>query len=994
MEQLHSALLEGYQYLTENISNSDAKPPIPNMSTDEIVRDSSFGNARNELRYVVSILSEDAIVPNVGSTMKLIMEDNLLVSMIVKNTGSFHIDQNTAPRIYAHLLERTRSLLYQCCNHIWRMQSKTARDAEGGPMNARFEGIRARLVDEPEPHSDFSVVQAYFATLIAQDSGTLFLRTANLMVSLWQYHWIIIQRSLREFAIVCNHAIPTDVLEAACASEESLSSLFSISTHLEMFDQLMLEHFTSGGTDVISPALSPIRDSIVDDLYLLGQNTVSAISSYLHVIVEAQNDYIEFETDDEDFNVLDSLMGGFKVSDSTVSKWLIDRFLGPLQYQMQTWPLCLIFLREFRETMKSKQIIILALRQRILPEALAKAIALRADAKFDWVSTLARVAKSQRITALHVTQLETVREYEPSFVLPLDVGALQSALTIIDEFSLPHEKRMLTTPIIGAFSRLKEHSVRLRATLASIVDQKTANSVEASETEIPILSNWIQFAFMGQSLSHRDQLAAITAMGNRGDTIRETRAANMLRTLLETDSLLPASIDQIHRKIADLIRAIFTPLEYFIITWQRASIMQRNAARVIQRCIKEPDQVACEIIGPDILWISQLACCTFPESENACLTMLHQLATTIMYSPFHLHAMLDRDPEAIVAAVSQAERQVFSELDIMIEIGGAADKIPDAAQDNPWHGWRLFPSEPIIVPPHDNPLEWSETGETQLSAAGISIEDKVVRDIQNLGSNRLEAGLFAMPNTGLMSGVLQERIETTSINPWDARKTLLAYLMLEVNFATGRPLNDERMPTNALISAINIASESLVRVSIDPNATATITRTEWYANLTMAMGMACIGLGASTLLATCIGNKLVTQLDNRTFPTNVNDPYITSGMRVLLSEYPHSILPPNVEHSRSRDNFDMLVALRYLQTIPQRAYENLRLDTRAYYAGEHAFYVAPTAVSSRPAFFGNTEFGVRDIVSAISYATPKKSGGGSLQSDPVLPSSVSVVVSV
>lgn len=966
--EVYKSLDGAFKYITKNVSGVNTFARITGQSMDEIIRDGLNGITQNDLRYTISLLREDDTQPLLGKAMRDIMENSVLNSLIVSNNGVFIVDDSSAAIIHAGLLDVTRLLLHRSCNQVWQMKSGLTRDIEGGPTNPMFDGVLHRLPGEPETFSDVDEAVAFFRNLSSGDRGETVVNIATLLIDIWQYHWLVIQKTLRELAIVCNHTIPHDVLEAASANVSSMTEIFLVASYLEILDQLVLEHVTTVHTDVIAPMVDVYsRDRIHTDLFKISQSIIGAISAYLQIIADNGNIYLSIEKTDEDYFILDSLMGDATLSDGAVSRWLIERFLEPLQLQLRTWPLCLLFVREFRETMASKMIVLQTLRNRVLPPAVAKAITFSTNETDEWDSAIQKTADFQRKAAAQLLQLEHVKEQSASD-RPYSIDVIQSALAIADEFAAPPEKRDIGTAV-AHFVEAKEYSVRLRAALYKITDDATTDSMEAKETTIPGVDEWVQKAFFGNAIQSRDRAAAQMILAERGNTNVTKQTQTRLRSMVKKKEELTSAITVYQTRISRKIEQCAKELYFYPLTYQSASRMQRNAARVIARCISDPGTVAREIVASDVLWISQLICSTFPEADNACLTMLQQISGFVVNAPFHLRAFLDRDPVSIVASVSQAERLAASELDQIADTGEATNKIPDAAQDNPWHGWSLFTSEPTIVSPPEDPTAWSSTAKEQLLAAGIDLSSPLVEESRSLGNARFEAGCFAMPNIGLMTGMLQELILRDGNNSRDSRTNLLAYLVLETGWATGRPLNDEQGRMNEMIAGLVLGFGSLGGVSPE-QITFQSKRQDWYNVLVFALGMTCIGPSVSSLLATCIGNRLVHQSDGATPPLGVDDPYLTAGIRVLTSKYPQSILPPNIYTRRARMNFGLLLSLRYMQSIPHNEYENPCLDTVAYYANEHAMYVSPTSVSARFAFLANQKNAVDDLLSAISYATP------------------------
>lgn len=703
------------------------------------------------------------------------------------------------------------------------------------------------------------------------------------------------------------------------------------------------------------------------DLFETSQSIISALASYITIIAENGNIYLMIEKTHEDYFILDSLMGEVNLSDAAISQWLIDRFLGPLQIQMQTWPFCLLFAREFRETMASKMIVIQTLRNRVLPPVVARALTSGTSDSVEWHTAIERSALSQRKAALQLLQLEAVEE-ETAFSLPYNIDVLQAALATADEFSLPGEKKDVGLAT-SYFADAKEYSVRLRAVLYKIVDEITADSMEAKETTIPRVKEWSQKVFFGSSIESRDRAAAQSITAEKGNAAVEAQLNARLGSIFGQNDEIMAVLSDYQRRISKKIMMCAKTLSFYPVLWQSASVMQRNASRVISRCMSEPDNVAREILASDVLWIAQIICATFPEADNACLVMLQQISTLGVNAPFHFRALLDRDPVAIIASIAQAEALARSELDQLADVGEATEKIPDAAQDNPWHGWSIFASEPPISPPPQNRNEWSDTAKEQLKAAGIDPFSSLVEENRSLGNMRFEMGCFAMPNIGLVTGMLQELLLRDGNNVRDPRSNLLAYLIAEVNWVTGRPLNGRQSRMDELVAAMNLGIGGIGSVS-PSQFEFRLSRNDWYSTLLFALGMTCIGPAASSLLATCIGNHLVHQSDGIPVALGIDDPYLTAGIRVLTSKYPRSIMPPNVNMRRARTNFGMLLSIRYLQSLPRNEYENLRIDTLEYYANEHAFYVSPTCVSSRFAFLHTEKEAVDDVLSSVSYASP------------------------
>lgn len=964
------SMKRAFDYILKTVSDVNIFIRASGESMDKMTRDTSTSITRNELRYTISLLQQDDIQPIIGNAMRRIMENHILNSLIVTNDGLYDVDDITAPVILALLLEASRTLLYRSCNQVWQMMSGTSRDVEGGPSNPMFDPVLDRLPGEPDELFSTEEAVTFFRELVSSDRGTDTVDLADLLIGIWQYHWLVIQRSIREIAIVCNHTIPHDILESASANISSMTEVFLVTSHMEIFDQLVAEQANTVDSDVISASVDVYtRDTIHADLFKTSQSIIVVLAEYLKILADDGNLYLSIEKTDEDYFILDTLLGDANLSDAAVSRWLVERFLEPLQLQLRTWPLCLLFAREFRETMKAKMVIIQALRNRALPSALASAIVSTASDGEKWKTAVAKTTYSQRQSALHLLRLESPpRDPSGKNDRPYSIDVIQSALAIADEFALPPETRALGRAV-AFFADAKEYSVRLRAVLYSIVDKETANSMEAKETNIPRVDEWTQAVFFGSSIQNRDRCAAQAALATKTGRVPSDLLARRLRSLIVNHIDLTSVIEEYHMMITENITRCAKELSAYLLTWQSASELQRTAARVISRCLSHSADVAREIMASDILWISQLMCATFPEADNACLTVLQQISTFVVNAPFHMRALLDRDPTAIVASVAQAERLASTELDHLADTGEATNKIPDSAQDNPWHGWSIFKSEPIIVPPPADPMTWSSTAKQQLEAAGIDPTSKLTSESRPLGNARYEAGCFAMPNTGLMSGMLQELMLRDPDMIHDQRVSLLAYLVLEPNWTTDRPLNDIQDRLRELIAATNIGQSSIGAFSV-AQLSAKMNRSDWYSTFTFALAMSCLGPAVSSLLATCIGNRLVHMSDGYTPPTSVDDPYLTAGLRVLTSKYPHSVVPPNIHTRRARNNFGLLLAARSLQSLPRWQYENLRLDVVSYYANQHAFYVSPGCVSARFVFMNDDDKAVDDLRSAITYATP------------------------
>lgn len=222
---------------------------------DEITRDGSSGITSNDLRYTISLLREDEIQSVLGNAMRTIMENSVLNSLIVSNNGNFTVDDSTAVIVHAGLLHDTRLLLHRTCNKVWQL-SGMVRDFKGDPTNPEFDGVLLRLSGEPESFSDIDEAIAFFRDLVSGDRGESVVNIAALVIQVWQYHWLSIQRTLRELAIVCNHAIPHDILESASENMSSMTEIFLVTSYLEIFDQLTLEHLTTARTDIIAPTVS------------------------------------------------------------------------------------------------------------------------------------------------------------------------------------------------------------------------------------------------------------------------------------------------------------------------------------------------------------------------------------------------------------------------------------------------------------------------------------------------------------------------------------------------------------------------------------------------------------------------------------------------------------------------------------------------------------------------------------------------------------------
>lgn len=769
---------------------------------------------------------------------------------------------------------------------------------------------------------------------------------------------------------MCNHTIPIDVLESASANLSSLTGLFSIGTQLEILDQLTLEYHAITGRDITSPLnITYIRDTLVTDLYETSQSIITALVSYIQVIANGENVYLALEMTDEDLPILDTFLEDRDFSDATVSRWLIERFLKPLKVQLQAWPLCLLFAREFREITSDNLIIVQALRHRMLPPLVSQALISTTRDVAQWKSSVERTIEAQRLSAFHLLKLESTgppsTQTEES---PYSIDVIQSAIAVADG-SVDRVNKELVEESVAHFVEVKELSVRLRAALYKIVDDKTANSVEAKETAIPSVSEWSQRAFFGASLRSRDHLAAQAVLATRGDAIADKEVKVRLRSLFSKKTDIVATIERFQRDVGLHIPRVAKPFASQLIFWRLGSEMHQRTAAVMTRCVNDADGVAREIIASDIVWLAQLICSTFPEPDNAFQTVLQQISAFVINAPFHLRALLDHDQPAIIASIAQAERLASSALDSIAEAGEATDKIPDAAQHNPWHGWLLFPSEPVIVAPPQDESVWSETAIDQLQAAHIDPDALVAKENRRLGSLRMNLGCFAMPNIGLMSGFLQELLLRDGSNLRDPRANFLIYLLLEPHWTTGNPLNTILSRLDELITAIGIAHGSISVVSLD-QYDFELKRSDWYITFVFALAMTCLGPGTSSLVAACIGNHLTHQSDGETQPLGVDDPYLKAALRVLTSKYPQEVSPPNVHVRRTRNNMGLLLSMRYLQSLPRNQYQNPRLDTTAYYAAEHPFYISPTVVSARFAFFASTEKAVNDILSAVSYATP------------------------
>lgn len=959
--EVYTALDNCFHYLTTHISNLDTFDLVQNESMDSIVRDGTSGVTRNELRYPIALLQEDDIQPTLGKGMRDIMEDTVLNTLVIMSDSAYKIDDNTSLTIFVVLLDATRVLLYRSCNLVWQMRSQLERDVEGGPTNPEFNGALLRLPGEPQSFASEELRLEYFRDLIGSDRSGLTIQTATLLVRVWQYHWLLTQKSLRELAVVCNHTIPHNILVSGRYNVSSLSEIFSLSTHLEILDQLTLEYAAGSGLDTIVPINEAyMRDTIRSDLYQTSQQVIAALAEYLQIIAENGNIYLAIEKTDEDIYILDSFLDDPNLSDAAVSRWLIERFLQPLEQQLRTWPLCLIFAREFRETMDAKQIIIQAYRNRALPPMVATSIVMSTETPSVWADVVKKTAAAQRKAAGHLIGLESI---SADVQMTYSIDTLESALAIVDVFANAAEKEVVADAV-NAFADAREYSVRLRASLYKITDAKTANSLEAKEESIPRVSEWVQRGFFGSSIENRDRSAAQIAAGKSLDQVQRR-----LISLIGNNDDIAAALERFHSKIVKKIDRAAKQLSSYLPAWEGGNEMQKNAARILSRCLREPAAVAREIIAFDVVWIAQVICSTFPEADNACLTMLQQLSSLVMNAPFHLKALLGRDLTAFAAAVSQADQLARSELDQLADIGEATNKIPDSAQGNPWHGWSIFPSEAAIVPPPGDAVSFSETAKDQLLFAGITPAQALANNSIEDGLQRMKLGCFARPNIGLVSGLLQELMLRDGNNIRDPRANLLSYLILEEGWATGMPLNRNQNPIDQVITAGGIATSSIAGGG-ELQLFTELKRSDWFALLTFAVGMTSAGIASSSLLATCVGNHLTHQSDGHNQPLGDDDPYLTAGMRVLTSEYPESVLPPNVLTRRARNNFGLLLSMRYLQSLPRDKYENPRLNVVTYYAREHPFYFSPTHASARFSLFPEPKQAVNDLSSTISHAVP------------------------
>jgi hypothetical protein len=947
---------------------------------DDAVRNDQHSIPKNELRYVIAILLDDSIQRQLSSGMYKISQELGLVTYILDNGRPFVIDNVSAPALCASLFSTTRALLFLGCNLVWQMVNKKKRDIEGGPFNPDFEIIHTLLPGEPNSDLDTNVMHEYFRLQVEEEKEWIIELAATLR-DVWQYHWFLTQKTLRELAFTVNHMIPHDILETANGHVDTLSSIFLVSSYIEVFDQLCIEQYMAGRGDSSFPIVSAFgRESFNDDKYTICERIISSLATYLETIADNKSVYIVMELTEEDKYLMDSLNEELVISEDHVAAWLVERFLNPLQFQLLTWPLCMIFVREFREMMTAKQIILQSLRMRILSPCFAIALSKSDDTTISskWKDRITAVEKTQRAVAADV--LERTDVSTPKYVATLD--AIQATLVVASVNATRTSERTTIEKLSLTFNDLKEYAVRLRAVLLDVAESYTVNAIQGGENRVTDLDDWISKAFWGESLAERDRCAALCVLASRGrkgyDALSEDALDHVL-FLDQPSSEIPRISDIVNRYVSMMrplvkkIGMVMVPIVQGLgVSPMDMSKRHITEALLVAKQCREDDETVCmDIVGHHLLWLGQLSNCTFPEPNEVCTQIFQSIATSITKAPFHLRALLDRDAESIAAAVTHADILGASGLNTFAEVAEITDKIPDAAQGNPWHGWSIISSG---IPIDDSSIGTvsapSVTAQSQIAAAGI-YDEKIISKGREHGDTRLLAGTFAMPNIGLMSSLREELQIQEITKKISSRNLLLTYALLEFGWAIGRPLNDTKPKFREVQTAMMVASQALQSPYITQYKESDMEAIDWIVFYQFALAIGTLGPCASATITTCIANRYSHLLDKITIPYTDDDPYLTTAMRVMISDSPYEIQPPTVGNRRSRNDLSLVVAVRMMQTISYKEFENLRLNTSYYYRTEHPFYVASDAVIGRYSFLQDREAANRDIAETLKYATPQ-----------------------